>query len=614
MTITYTYRQAIDATPTFDEDLDAPARLGDVPGLTELAEHMQSGSTNIIFDDPDADLGHSGDAILGQQRLLIQDDACSAPTVYYGFIGIRGYRRGDSTRSSLVTGVSRQIEVELHDYNAYASFRVMPQSYRDAIRPRESVDDRFAWIIGTGYLADVQDTGYIASNTTMMDKADYRGQRPVNVINDCELAAGFGWNAFIFIDDTADSPAWFFDNANTSTAFSSTLRISNLIADVDTKTPATFTTGTTFFPSKDAKLSRDPTELGDSAYLPYRNGAAFRTRSATTATYGQKDIVAPNANVGSKARAEALADGFLFQHRNEEDRITVTVEVPPSKVNLIKAGHRMQVKFQHLPGYEDWRWCRVLRRAPGVTRPTPDRYEMELELSPVEAPCEPSVLPTFAQHKYVDGDGVYVPPNFTDTFTFTAPTTPGNLVVVAAMSPVGTGPGDVLSAPAGWNWAIQNEDTADAGNHNRCNVYWKTSTGETAIDIRYAGNAGGTNIRYVMAEYAGLGNPALFDSDMNREDPGPGFATAPTVSYPGEPCAVVEICFMEDGPTGSDDLFVDSPGTLRTAIAGGLHGSGEVAISDSLLDTTSGTTSWNYGNTSTQPTLTVGLVFKGAGC
>src|SRR6185312_1336168 len=180
--------------------------------------------------------GNSGDAILGQQRFEIDDDACSAPKVYAGFIGIRTYSRGDGEHASLVTGASRQVAVELHDYNAYASFRVIPQTNTEALRPRETVSARFAWITGTGYLAAVSDTGYVVANTTIMDKADYRGQRPVNVLNDCEMAAGFGWNCFIFWDDAAGGTAWFFDNANTSTAFSSTLRISNVLADLDTLT------------------------------------------------------------------------------------------------------------------------------------------------------------------------------------------------------------------------------------------------------------------------------------------------------------------------------------------------------------------------------------------
>src|SRR5690349_10372257 len=105
MTQFYYYRNAIDAT-AFLAGLGSPVRLGQLPGLTELAEHLQSGSTTVVFDDPNADVGHSGDAILGNQRFEIVETACSAPRLYTGFIGIRTYKRGEGDRASLMLGSS----------------------------------------------------------------------------------------------------------------------------------------------------------------------------------------------------------------------------------------------------------------------------------------------------------------------------------------------------------------------------------------------------------------------------------------------------------------------------------------------------------------------------
>ncbi|MEO8549307.1 MAG: hypothetical protein ABI678_05025, partial [Kofleriaceae bacterium] len=389
MTQFWAYRDAFGASDyflvTFDPDR---IRLGALEGLTEQAEHLATGTVTLTFDDPDADLGNAGDALLPQARIRVMENACpvGSQRLYNGIIGAREYHRGP-----YINGVSRVIEVELHDLNALASMRVIPNSLAAANRPAETVTARMTWIMGANLMNGVLDLGFVAANATLMTANDYRGQRPANVINDCELAAGFGWNAFVYFwDEAASNPGLFFDNANTSTAFTSTLRISNDLADIDTFTDPS---AVTFAPSKDARLRRDPSDLGSGVYLPYTGGAVFRERADTVAAYGHKDIIAPNSNVTTKARATSAADDLLFQHSTEEDRITVTVELPPSHVNLVRAGMRMEVKFTHLPGYESFTWCRVLSRSPAQTMQTDDRYSVRLELSPQEAGgCEGDVV------------------------------------------------------------------------------------------------------------------------------------------------------------------------------------------------------------------------------
>jgi hypothetical protein len=255
----YTYKDAFGASAVFDVDLGSEAvRLGDLPPLEEKAEHLESGACTITFDDPDADLGYAGDAIKGNQRLSITETDCPSGNrrLYTGLIGERRYARREGV---FITGAQRQISVTLHDLNALLSLRIIPNSDRTAIRPRESVEDRLTWFLTTSYAMDVKDKGLVASSSVMMTKADYRGQRGVNIVNDCEMAAGFGWNAFVYWNEATAERALFFDNANTSTAYSSTLRISNVLDDIDDfADPA----AVTFAPSIDAELTRDPSNLG----------------------------------------------------------------------------------------------------------------------------------------------------------------------------------------------------------------------------------------------------------------------------------------------------------------------------------------------------------------
>jgi hypothetical protein len=611
--ITYIYKDAFGASGTFDVDIEDAVRLGDLGPLEEKAEHLESGASTLTLDDVDADLGNAGDAIKGNQRISITESDCPVGNrrLYTGLIGERKYSRG-----TYKTGPSRWIDVTLHDLNALLSLRIIPNYDRTAIRPRESVEDRLTWFLSTSYAMDVMDKGLVVANATMMTKADYRGQRGVNIVNDCEMAAGFGWNAFVYWHEADAERALFFDNANTSTAYTSTLRISNVFEDLDAFTDPS---AVTFAPTIDAELTRDPSNLGSGVYLPFENGAVFRERAATVDEYGRKDISAPNSNVKRRDRAREQADDFLWQHHTEEDRITVTVELPPSHVNLIRAGHRIQVKFSHLPGYEAFRWCRVLTRSPGQEKETQDRYTVHLELSPQEVPCIEAAEPTLEQVKYQLGDTTQHAPDWTEDFVLDAPSTIGNLLVVACMTPFEA---QVAEAPANWNWVLQNVENEDVDGY-RCNVFWKVAEGEDTVSIRF--NDPDTDLpRVAFAEYA-LANPSLHAAVVqNLQDPGPGSATVPATTYPAGACAVITFCFMSDGPTGSDDLTASGTGmSLVYPIAGADRGNVDLGMGHMLRGPGdgSGTTplypaagGWRFLFTGGGPTLSVGLTFTGGSC
>lgn len=417
MTQFYQYRSALRAASAWTVALgNNEVRLGTL-SLTTLAEHLQAGTSSIILDDPDADLGHSGDHILGLHRFeLIETDAADDEHVVITFIGQRTYRRGDTERPSLRTGAQRQIELQLIDLNCIPTFRVIDPDDADAKRPSETVNARIAWALGSDYMLNaVADDGLVESNTTVMDAAEYGGQTMANVIGDCEIAAGFGWNAWIYYTEGAGHYSLGFINANTSTAYSSSVRISNVLADLDTTTAASFLTGTTFAPSYDAELTRDPANIVSGVHVPYADNHLFRERQATEDIYGPREQSAPNSNVKTVARAAAIAEDYLFQHSTDDDHIHVAIEVPTSKANAIKAGQRLQVKFSHLPGYTSFTWCRVIRRTI-IQEEATDRYIIDMDLSPQEAAAPVSPCSSGATT-----DGTYYPLGGNNTTSFSNP-------------------------------------------------------------------------------------------------------------------------------------------------------------------------------------------------
>lgn len=431
MVMAYHYKSV--GTTSFDVDLGTSAiRLGSIQGFSEKAEHLAVGTSNVIIDNPLGTVGHSSDQIIGLQLFTVTESDCPAGNrlLYMSYIGTREYGRGSGTTSSLRTGVANEINVSLFDLNSVLGFRVIPKSDTTAKRPIETVGQRLTWILGTDYLTGlVADNGLVVYPDIGMDAVNYQGQRPTQVINDCELAASYF--AFVYPDETQTViGSLFFDDANASTAYSTSLRLTNVLADVDNVT--------TFAVELDFKLRRSPDDVGSGSYLPYARGARYDTRAATAAVFGYRDLIAPNANVKSSTAAARANAAFLWNHHTEDDRLTGTVKLPSAYVNNLRAGQRLQVKFTNLPGYTGWTWVRCLARAPGQREETEKLYQVAIELSPQEANPPVSAIVQTAVLATTFGGG---------TATFLAPVTPGNLLVYMGTKRKGPSPGPGPNAP-----------------------------------------------------------------------------------------------------------------------------------------------------------------------
>lgn len=326
--------------------------------FTESARLGETGMGSFTIDDQAAAYDITG------LKDLIADQSLASPTrIFTGYVADRHYRRGEVLSH---VAAARETTVDVVDLNARLGFLVITGD--DGDRDAETVGERMTWLLASGYL-DLADTGWVVYPTTPMDASDYRGQTAGNVVSDCAVAVGYNY----FARWSGSAAGLFFDDSNTSTVLSSTSRISNVAADVDGVT--------THAPFDNAELTRSPETVESGMYVPYLRGSVYRTRAATAAEFAPRDGVAPSANVEDETTATTLGDRLLLEASTEEDTITCTIAVWPANVNDIRAGDRLEVKFSHFPGYEDWTWARVVQRT--VTQPTDTdtRYQIDLILS-----------------------------------------------------------------------------------------------------------------------------------------------------------------------------------------------------------------------------------------
>lgn len=415
--------------------------------LTEQANMGTVGSGSFTIED---DAGSV--EIVGHKSFKAEQSSCSVATMFRGHVVDRECSRGETE----MVGAGREITVNVIDGNVRAGFKVIRGlSWK---RPTETISTRLTALLASSFLSGlVADTGYVTSSSISLDKADLRGQRPGDVIADMAERAKFNW--FIFWDEAADSGAGayslFFGDSNTQTSLSSTLRISNVMADVDSTT--------TFAPSQDTKLSRSPERVVSGIWLPFAKGNVYRTRATTETEFQPRDGTAPNANVKRRAKAVTLADDYLFEHRNEEDQITTRLRLPATKVNLARAGYRIQGKFSHFEpeGYaDDFRWFSIVERTVSQPQNDDNTYDVDMTLSPQESNTCGAI---------VQSSGNISSPA---TATLSSPVTPGNVLVAigfrngdSAMPPI-----EYLGVDAGFTalGSPLQSTGLDGGSEGRC--------------------------------------------------------------------------------------------------------------------------------------------------
>jgi hypothetical protein len=336
-----------------------------IASLTSAADG-NLGTSGIKVDDPDGIL-----LFQDLQTLVVEEDDCSLPRCFTGLV-----YDAKTSRGTYRDGPGRIWEFEIWDL--YYLLHMQPLYAADAKRPAETGSVRMAWLLTTrGMDGFVFDNGMIAASSIVLGEADYRGKYADDVLNDMVVA---GRVFFVYWDPVAEEPSLFFASPN-AVLNNSTLRISNVLSDVDETT--------TFWGYVGGSLDA----AGDDTYCEviyiYPAGRIYRHSATTHATFFSADAdmhrgaVVETDRPRTAERASELVDQFLEKHSGELDTVTVVIRLPSDKVNLIDAGMRIEVRFEHLPGFDDpgFTWTRVTRRTLTLTPGRNDFYDVQLELS-----------------------------------------------------------------------------------------------------------------------------------------------------------------------------------------------------------------------------------------
>lgn len=401
------------ASYTYDGDALLRVRTGSVE-LTQSAEHGDPGVGTLVVDDTAGTT-----VIVAQKDFAADEDDCSDPVSYRGFIAARSWARGKES-----VGAGREITVSIEDLNSMLGFRGLTGA--DANRPAETVAARGAWLMASDYVDGLfVDNGRCDfSSAVGMDAADYTDQFPGDVLADMALAQG-GVNHYV--RDFGDGPELVFRDDNASTDDTSTIHISNVPGEEDGDT--------IFYPSRDFALSSRGDRVKSKISYQYSKGRVVEERAATATDFnGERSGVASNSNVKTEAKARDEARAMLWQLHSEEHVLEGSILVPATHANLLSQGDRVGVRLQHLQNLgvtgvttyydpDEWVWCRVLEITRKPRLKAASKYELVMRLSPQEpaAPAASIVQSAFFRFGFVTG--IMELPN---------PVTPGNHLVYVA--------------------------------------------------------------------------------------------------------------------------------------------------------------------------------------
>lgn len=319
-------------------------RFGDL-GLSTSAELGQADMSTLQIDDPGGIW-----TFAGLRAIDVRETAAASNNQMIGRFIIQARTVGRNPDRGLLTQGDRMWTLDLEDYNWHIGKRIFVDS--DANRPAETAGDRLRWLLNNAAHITMGDFGHVTYPTAQLDAHDYRGEDAGVLLADCAIEDQYTfWNE---VNEAREAPELFFMDPDSS-AYASTLTVSNVLTDYDGIT--------TFFPTIDAELARSPDRVAGGVFLPYTNGYVYGRNTTTATNFALVDRVAPMATVHSETRARRLANKFLAVNNEEDDRITFGVDLPIAQVNDIRTGHRLFVRFLHLPGYESGRWTRVLHRS-----------------------------------------------------------------------------------------------------------------------------------------------------------------------------------------------------------------------------------------------------------
>jgi hypothetical protein len=536
MSLLVTYEAGVGAHSA--EDITDRVRVGSLD-VTQNAEEGSVAMSTMVVDDPDGDYD-----IHGYRRVAIYETAGTVDETqltYNGFIVDRRIIRGPYR-----TGPGRQWVVSMVDTNCLLEFRVMVGT--DADRPAETDVERMDWLMSTSEMNRIPNLDFVnTSGPVNMDAADYRGQRGVDILNDCAQASGKNYFAFCtdapgdIIPDAPGKTTMWYDFADSS-EHSSTLKLSNdlddVLADPDN----------TFYISLDTELVRDPSRVYSGGYVRWDGGDTFVEDLGISNEFTRRDCIVPAENVKSSAKATARINRYLADMSTEEDRIRTAIRLPAAKVNLVREGMRALFRATHLPGYATFVWLRVLRRT--IKQESEEEYLVTLELGTGPTTVSDGEL-AFRQSNHGPG---------TNSASLSEVPLAGSLVLLqlSAASAEPTGFTDLFAA------IISTGSTPPWSNQNFRLWYRVVQPGDTATFA-----VPGVSFEYAIAEFTGGPTWTLVASDeVSNQGAGVDDHPHKTLSpvYSGQ--ILVVGCPIHNNTTTPPytDAFVPDSGWIPTVI------------------------------------------------
>jgi len=505
---------------------------------TELRSDSHMGNvaiSTLIVDDPDGGLDIKG---LRQVTWSETSEGSNSRIIYRGFTADRTVSRG-----KFRTQTGRTWNVNLADQNSILTRRIMRNA--TANRPAETDVARIQWLMTTSEMSSiVTDSTYISTaEPVAMDAVDYRNQRVAEIIDDCAQQSGKDY--FVLINEIPATPTFaLYYDITTSVAYPSTIRLSNVLSDVDSVT--------TFGVLQEAThLIRDPSRVYSGVVLPFDGGEVYVSDASIANEFQSRDTQAPSVNVKTIAKATDRATRYIADAATEADVVSTAVLLPLAKVNQVKEGMAITCRFQHLPGYAAFNLMHVLSRT--VTATSEEYYTVTLEL--VNGPfTAPAAAPLgLVQYKFSSD-------LLNHTVQLDNCTTPGNMLVLFVTRRDAGEPADV----AGW--------TTIAKAHN--NLHWQRSCAlyyrvVTADESAVSGRIGyppctdspwGTTNKYYYLTGLASGDataimemgPATYTGNVVEANDASGTALnngAPITPAAGVPCVIVAVAETYDNRT-----------------------------------------------------------------
>lgn len=466
----------------------------EVSSRHQMSESAALGDASIVsvtVDDPDGAYNFRG-----LKRVYAIEDACPDDDHYAfnSYVGRQTISRG-KTDVTFPVAAGRQWDLELVETNAILEFRVIWDT--DGNRPAETAAARLTWLLASDYLSTVHDNGLVVYPTDDLDANDYRGQFAHDVLND--LANQTGYIFFAFYEQDVGQISLFFDLPDSLT-YLSTISLSNVQGDVDDS--STF--------SAIAELERDPSRVAAGVMVQYGDAGAavYHFDLATSYEFGFRDRVAPVESIKTSGKADTLAIRYLAENNDQDEKVMVDMTLPASMLTAVKRGQVISSRWQHIPGWEEFRDARVMLKswAPPDNQSQLE-YDVHLELVPIGT--SDTVLACLASNPLTGtadtatrqawialalqgtaiaidfpGDSAYGPaPDSAVPLPVFA--TPGDLMLLIVETSH-----DAINTPAGWA-AVANSPQG-VGTHSsssavQISVFWRRFTGtETPPAIAFS--------------------------------------------------------------------------------------------------------------------------------